>query len=83
MGVTTLTWTSVPVVTATEVHVDSPTGPVFSKMLGRQAPAGKTTGKWVSDGMTFYLQDVSGGLPLTAANTLATVAVPVTTAACR
>ena len=29
--------------------------------------------KWVGNGMTFYLQDVSGGKTLTAANTLATV----------
>jgi hypothetical protein len=28
---------------------------------------------WVSDGLTFYLQDVSGGKALTGANTLATV----------
>jgi hypothetical protein len=27
----------------------------------------------VPDGMTFYLQDISGGKPLTAENTLATV----------
>jgi hypothetical protein len=29
----------------------------------------------VTDGTTFYLQDVSGGKPLTANNTLATVVV--------
>ena len=33
------------------------------------------TGLWVTDGMTFYLQDVSGGKSLTAENTLATVVV--------
>jgi organic radical activating enzyme len=50
-----------------EVHVDAPDGPLFS----RSGPSGKaTTGKWVQDGMGFYLQDVSGGLPLTSTNTL-------------
>ena len=33
------------------------------------------TGAWVTDGMTFYLQDVTGGKPLTANNTLATLVV--------
>ena len=33
------------------------------------------TGAWVTDGTTFYLQDVSGGNPLTADYTLATVVV--------
>jgi hypothetical protein len=35
------------------------------------------TGQWVTNGMTFYLQDVSQGQPLTAANTLATLVVQV------
>src|SRR5439155_636457 len=39
-------------------------------------------GQWVSNGVVFYLQDVSGGLPLTSANTLATVTVGVTSAGC-
>src|SRR5262249_7116193 len=40
------------------------------------------TGKWVTDGMVFYLQNVSGDLPRTAANTLATAAVHTTTNGC-
>jgi hypothetical protein len=71
---TTLTWTSAPVVSATEVRVGSPTGPLFSAARNFT----KATGKWVFDGTTFYLQDVSGGLN----NTLATVTVPVTSAGC-
>ena len=31
------------------------------------------TGQWVRDGTTFYLQNVSKGLPLVAENTIATV----------
>ena len=34
-----------------------------------------TTGNWVTDGMMFFLQDVSGGKALEAANTLATVRI--------
>jgi len=34
-----------------------------------------TTGPWITDGMTFYLQDITGGLALTSANTLATTVV--------
>jgi hypothetical protein len=33
------------------------------------------TGPWVTDGLTFYLQDVSDGKPLTADNTLDSVVV--------
>jgi hypothetical protein len=42
--------------------------------MGRQPRHGTaTTGQWVSDGLMFYLQDVSDGKPLTAENTLGTV----------
>ena len=52
-----------------EVHVGSPTGTLFTQNSNKgSAP----TGTWVTDGMTFYLQDVTGGKPLTPANTLAT-----------
>jgi 2-polyprenyl-3-methyl-5-hydroxy-6-metoxy-1,4-benzoquinol methylase len=54
-----------------EVHVDAPDGPIFS----RSGPGlfSHKTGPWVRDGMKFYLQNVSKGLPLTAENTIATV----------
>ena len=55
-----------------EIHIGSPNGQLFTTMGYRGSIQ---TGAWVSDGMTFYLQDVTGGLPLTAANTLATVVV--------
>ena len=78
LGVTTLTWTSTAGLV--EVHVNSPAGPLFSQ--SGSGTASSTTGKWVVDGTVFYLQDVSGGLPLTSANTLATVTVTLTTNGC-
>ena len=74
LGVTTLNWTSVNT-TAVEVHVGSPSGPLFFGPTSVNGSA--TTGKWVTNGTKFYLQNVSGGLPLTSANTLATVTVSV------
>lgn len=73
VGTTTLQWEATGA-EAIEVHVDAPDGP----LLSRGDPAGSaTTGPWVTDGMAFYLQDVSGGLPLTQANTLDAVKVRV------
>jgi len=73
-GETVLSWTSQGT-TEVEVRFDAPDGPLVS----RTGPSGKaTTGKWVSNGKVFYLQDVSGDLPLTSANTLSTVKVNVT-----
>ncbi len=78
-AVTTVSWNTAGV-SAVEVHVGSPTGPLFA----RTGPGAKSapTGKWVSDGTVFYLQNVSGGLPLTPENTLATVTVTLTTVGC-
>jgi glucose/arabinose dehydrogenase len=70
LGQTTLAWTSYGT-TAVEVRVDAPDGNKFAGSGPGSFSAG--TGGWVRDGMTLYLQDVSGGLPLTAPNTLATV----------
>jgi len=79
MGMTTLTWTTLPPVTATEVHLDAPDGTLFSAI----GPSGsKATGDWVGPSRAFYLQDVSGGLPRTSANTLATLTVYTTKANC-
>jgi glucose/arabinose dehydrogenase len=70
LGQTTLAWTSYGT-SAVEVHVNAPNG---NKVAGSgEGSFSISTGHWVRDGMTVYLQDVSGGLPLTAANTLATV----------
>jgi len=72
LGQTTLAWTSYGT-SAVEVHVNSPDGPKFAG--GDPGAFSLATGHWVVNGMTFYLQNVSNGLPLTAANTLATVTV--------
>jgi hypothetical protein len=71
LGQTTLSWNA-PDASEVEIRIGSPSG----ANLGRQLSWGSTTtGKWVSDGMMFYLQDVSGGKALTAENTLGTVRV--------
>ena len=70
VGQTTVAWTSYGT-TAVEIHVNAPNGPRFAG--GDSGSFSMATGRWVVDGMTFYLQNVSNGLPLTAANTLATV----------
>ena len=73
LGQTTLSWNA-PDASEVEIRIGSPGG----ANLGRQLSWGSTTtGKWVADGMMFYLQDVSGGKALTAENTLGTVRVNV------
>jgi hypothetical protein len=69
-GETTITWTSAGT-TQIEVHVDAPNGNMFAR--SNPGTFSLATGHWVRNGTTFYLQDVSNGLPLTSANTLATV----------
>jgi glycosyltransferase involved in cell wall biosynthesis len=66
VSMTTLTWTTFGVEKA-EVHVGAPDGPLF---FGNEFFGRATTGEWVHDGIAFYLQDVTDGLPLTYANTL-------------
>ena len=70
---TTITWNA-PAATAIEIHVGSPTGGLF--VSGGNAGSAPT-GAWVMEGLTLYLQDVSGGKALTAANTLGTVVLHV------
>jgi hypothetical protein len=69
----TLTW-GAPGASQVEIHVGGPGGVL---MAGGGASGTTTTGVWVSNGMQFYLQDVSGGKPLTSENTLAKVTVIV------
>jgi glucose/arabinose dehydrogenase len=76
-GQTTLAWTSYGT-SAVELRVNAPDGNKFASSGPGSFSA--STGRWVRDGMTVYLQDVSGGLPLTAANTLAKVRVNPTAA---
>ena len=71
VGVTTISWMA-PGAESVEVRIGSPDGVLFASGGSRGSAQ---TGAWVRDGMTFYLQDVSGGMPLTADNTLATVVV--------
>ena len=78
VGVTEVSWTLVPG-TLGEVRVGSPGGTLFVQAGG---PGTKATGKWVGNGVTFYLQNVSNGLPLTAENTIAKVAATTTSEGC-
>ncbi len=73
-GVTTLMW-SAPNSTLVQVHLGSPSGPLFAE---GPSMGSATTGKWVTDGMVFYLQDVSRHQPLTLNNTLSTITVHLT-----
>jgi FkbM family methyltransferase len=76
IGETTLSWKSVGTETV-EVRIGAPYGPLFS----RTGPSGSaSTGKWVINWTVFYLQDVSGGLPLTSENTLNRLTVNVISA---
>ncbi len=70
-GTATISWVA-PNADAVEVHVGSPTGPLFSEGGSRGSAM---TGPWIADGTTFYLQDVSGGVVASAANTLASTVV--------
>jgi parallel beta-helix repeat protein len=71
VGQTTVSWNA-PGAQVIEIHIGSPNGPVFTDMGNRGS---LQTGPWVSDGLTFYLQDVTGGNPLTSDYTLATLVV--------
>jgi hypothetical protein len=71
LGSTTISW-SAPDAQAIEIHIGSPDGPLFAAM-GNGGSA--QTGNWVPDGMTFYLQDVTGGKALISDSTLATLIV--------
>jgi glycosyltransferase involved in cell wall biosynthesis len=73
VGVTTLTWSSERT-EHVEIRVGSPDGALFS----RTGPCGSAaTGMWVSDGMTFYLQDASEERRTGPRNTLASVTLRV------
>jgi ubiquinone/menaquinone biosynthesis C-methylase UbiE len=69
-GQTTLAWRSYAA-SKVEIRVDAPDGNVFA--ASRPGSFSRPTGRWVRAGTTFYLQNVSNGLPLTAENTLAKV----------
>jgi hypothetical protein len=70
---TTLAWNA-PGVSEVEIRIGAPDG----MNMGRHHSYGTaTTDPWVFEGLTFYLQDVTGGKPLTAENTLGTVRIHV------
>jgi hypothetical protein len=68
-GTTTLYWNS-PYFGTVEIHIGSPDGPLLAQGL---STGSVTTGPWVTDGMIFYLQDVTNHNPLTLDHTLAAV----------
>jgi Ferritin-like domain len=71
LGMTTISWNA-PSASVIQVRVGAPDGDLFTDNVNLGSMA---TGLWVSDGLTFYLQDVSSGQAPTAANTLATLVV--------
>lgn len=71
VGATTITWNA-PGVDWVQVRVGKPDGALLAEGGSRGSVR---TEFWVSDGLTFFLQDLTGGKPLTAANTLATLVV--------
>ena len=74
-GKTTLSWSINQPVARFQIHIGSPTAPAV--MVDSVQPTGKAeTGKWVSDGSTFYLQDVARN------QTVASVTVKVTKDGC-
>jgi hypothetical protein len=73
LGSSTLFWNA-PDAFLVELHLDSPAGPLFAQGLSMGSA---TAANWVHEGLVFYLQDISGGKPLTAQNTLATVTIHV------
>jgi parallel beta-helix repeat protein len=71
VGQTTISWNA-PDAQVIEIHIGTPNGPVLTTQGNRGSIQ---TGAWVSDGLTFYLQDVTGGNPLTSDYTVATLVV--------
>jgi glycosyltransferase involved in cell wall biosynthesis len=72
-GDTRLTWEAQGT-NEVEVRLNSPAGPLFS-MSG--STHSESTGKWVSDDTTFYLQDASDKNPCAPENTLSQITIRV------
>jgi|SRR5271157_1266084 len=73
LGKTSLNWSTTATQRA-EVRVGKPDGTLMCAGL---AAGSCTTGQWVTDGMTFYLQDSTAAKPTDPAATLAAVTVRV------
>jgi hypothetical protein len=72
-GVTTLDWHTTKT-QAAEIHVGSPGGQLFCSLGGTGSCQ---TGKWVTNGMTFYLQNSKAAKPTDPSATLAVMTVQV------
>jgi parallel beta-helix repeat protein len=70
-GLTTISW-SAPDAEVIEIRLERPDGKLFTRAGNRGSIQ---TGPWVADGTTFYLQEVTGGKPLTSDYTLAELVV--------
>ena len=79
IGMTAVAFTIEPPIKAVDVRVGSPTGGQLASLAGSGYAF---TGNWVTDGLVFYLQDITDGKPLTPENTLATATAKVTTEGC-
>lgn len=78
LGIANLQWKT-PGVKEVEIHVNSPDGPLMAR--GGAEGQGPTH-KWVTNGMVFYLQDMTGMNKTPAQRTIATLTVNLTTAGC-
>ncbi len=68
-GQTSVTW-SAPSASATEIHLISPSGPLFASGTNSGTA---TTGAWITDGLTLYLQDATNGNSKSPQSTLGTL----------
>jgi uncharacterized protein (TIGR03437 family) len=75
-GQTTLNWNVTSGTSEVEIHIGSPNGSLF---VQGGSSGSATTGNWVTNGMVFYLQDVSNGKSLSAVNTLSSITMQVGT----
>lgn len=73
LGLTTLSWSTTKTASV-DIHVNGPGGTLMASV----GPSGSApTGKWVRDGMQFYLQDATSPNKTDASATLAVVTVKV------
>ncbi|MBK9169865.1 MAG: hypothetical protein IPM24_20725 [Bryobacterales bacterium] len=73
LGATRISWIA-PTAKQVEVRIGAPDGPLFA---AGGAIGSAETQKWVRNGVTFYLQDVTNGKTLISAHTLGKVTVRV------
>jgi hypothetical protein len=76
LGQAQLFWDAATGVAGVQVYVGPPSPPSTSNLFSQTGPDGSgTTGQWVTNGMTFYLQNITNGAP---GATLMTYSVGVT-----